>query len=160
MSNLHILFRSKFRKKGLIIFWPPFDYEICNSCDRQLSDLYLYNQDFGPISEIVQQVVDWLTGRSQQISDRFSAITPPRIREQNNDKKETNIEDFLGKFSKTSKEVKCWFSVELPIEKSNIAGMETKGQFCGQKSKIVDPALIHPSPTHPPPSYEDQCNLF
>ena len=70
------------------------------------------------------------------------------IKERNNDKKETNIEDFLGKFSKTSKEVKCWFSVELPIEKSNIAGMETKGQFCGQKSKIVDPALIHPSPTH------------
>ena len=66
------------------------------------------------------------------------------IRERNNDKKETNIDDFLGKFSKTSKEVKCWFS----IEKSNIAGTETKGQFCGQKSKIVDPALIHPSPTH------------
>ena len=118
--------------------------------------MYLYNQDFGPISEIVQQVVDWLTGRSQQISDRFSAIPPPVIRERNNDKKETNIDDFLGKFSKTSKEVKCWFS----IEKSNIAGTETKGQFCRQKSKIVDPALIHPSPTHPPPSYEDQCNLF
>ena len=29
--------------------------------------------------------------------------------------------------------------------------METKGQFCGQKSKIVDPVL-----THPAPSYEDQ----
>ena len=77
------------------------------------------------------------------------------IRERNNDKKETNIEDFLGKFSKTSKEVKCWFSVELPIEKSNIAGTETKGQFCGQKSKIVDPAS-----THPPPSYKDQGNLL
>ena len=116
--------------------------------------MYLYNQDFGPISEIVQQVVDWLTGRFQQISNRFSAIPPPVITERNNDKKETSIEDFLDKFSKTSKEVKCWFSVELPIEKSNIAGTETKGQFCRQKSKIVDPVS-----THPPPSYEDQGNF-
>ena len=82
------------------------------------------------------------------------------IRERNNDKKETNIEDFLGKFSKTSKEVKCWFSVELPIEKSNIAGTETKRQFCGQKSKLVDPASIHPSPTHLLPYYEDPGNLL
>ena len=128
---------------------------ICNSFDRQLSNLYLYTKDFGPISEIVQQVVDWLTGRSQQISDRFSAMPPRVIRERNNDKKETNIEDFLGKFSKTSKEVKCWFSVELPIEKSNIAGTETKGQFCGGKSKIIDPASIHPSQIHRLPIYEN-----
>ena len=73
-------------------------------------------------------------------------MPPPVIRERNNDKNDTDIEDFLAKFSKTSKEVKCWFSVKLPIEKSNIAGTESKGS-------------IHPSPTHLLPSHEDQGNL-
>jgi len=53
-----------------------------------------YTQDFGPISEIVQQVVDWLTGRSQQISDRFSAIPPPVITERKMTRKKQTLRIF------------------------------------------------------------------